>query len=122
MLPPTIEQWRSRMQGGDPLHPTETLDPFFRDVLTELNDLSNVLERIAGANEIEVVQAGLNGYSTGRSRRVSLSIMMSVGSKKRSSCHWPDQVRPTLARGNPRRRNPHHPPCAQRYDRPAQAW
>ena len=46
MIPPSIELWRSRLQGSDQIHPEIQRSAFFREVLTELNDVSYLFERI----------------------------------------------------------------------------
>lgn len=57
MLLPHLEMWRSLLEGShSPLGEAQTRGTFDKQLLMELNDLSNLLENIRFATDLSVVQ------------------------------------------------------------------
>ncbi|MGF6124824.1 hypothetical protein QF019_000013 [Pseudomonas frederiksbergensis] len=60
MLLPHLELWRSQLEGShSPLGEAENRGTFDKQLLRELNDLSNFLERIGFSSDLTVVQNDL---------------------------------------------------------------
>jgi hypothetical protein len=57
MLLPAIESWRSKLQGSE--SPANKDDPFTRELLIELNDLSNFLENLSLTDNLKFIQGEL---------------------------------------------------------------
>lgn len=58
MLLPAIEAWRSKLQGSE--SPLSQDDEFTRKLLVELNDLSNLLEKVAFSTDLPAIQDELS--------------------------------------------------------------
>ncbi|MFC0401092.1 hypothetical protein [Paraburkholderia rhizosphaerae] len=82
MLLPYLETWRSRLEGSDsPLGSEGNRGTFDRQLLLELNDLSNFLEKIPGATDLASVKEEL-AQVLARGKPVG----MGGGVKKCQSC------------------------------------
>lgn len=60
MLPQALELWRSRLQSSELPFDSEGSGYFESDMLAELNNVSEFLERIIIATDLEQVRAGLD--------------------------------------------------------------
>jgi len=82
MLLPALEIWRSQLQGSDsPLGDDEERGTFDRELLLELNDLSNFLEKVRYYPDLPSIQAELD-----RLLEKNKPVGMSPRSRKCQSC------------------------------------
>ena len=81
MLLPCLEIWRSQLEGSNsPLGEAETRGTFDKQLLLELNDLSNLLEHIRLATDLSDVQNDLQVLIKGK------PVGMGPTNKKCKSC------------------------------------